>query len=198
MVQLTEIQKMILTKVYETNGLPEFRAKDFVIEHQKEIDGMVEAGLLKPVMVRPRAYDHDIQVYAATNRGFAHLVVNCGIAFSGLCKMWPSATAKIQREAQLKRGSLASDAELEILYYHTFKKYIEWEYFDERHDFLLPHDMIEAAKLGLQILSAVCEDQRISEKSIIKLTGLPEQAVKMLGGDRKSLKAAIDAQLAMY
>ena len=159
---------------------------------------MVKDGYLKSVMVRPTGQNKDILVYACTGRGIAHLVADCKVPLPTLFKTWPRATAALQKEAMMKRGNLKDDAELQAVYEITFGKYIAYEYFDQNSDLLMPKNMIEANKLGLQILSAICDDERISTESITKMIGFPGPMAKMFGEDRKSIKRAIETQLEMY
>lgn len=193
--QLSLDESKWLTTIFRSNG---FYKTEVVSEKEKQDNAALTLGFIGTGLLDEKEYKGR-RLVAFTNRGLAHLVVDARVPFKEVFETFRSAMGEIEKEVAMKRRNLESDEELDILYRETFKKYLEYDLFDEANDFSTAWHMNpkQIGKLALEIMLEVLKDERFSVKSVGRSLGWPDKVLEMVT-TRDSCRSMIKQALEMF
>lgn len=127
-----------------------------------------------------------------TNRGICHIIVDCNMPYMKVKSAYASSfgVASAEEEARARKA-FDRDEWVNIFFFFKFKKYLEWDSFDETHHIRrIPEQQI--SKYNIEMCQALLEDGRIPVEQVLKLYSIPMALFDKLGVEKSRISSILD------
>lgn len=115
---------------------------------------------------------------AFTNRGIAHLVVECNVPFLKVRSTWPGNFAATEAELQHLAKHFDGNVDwINAYFYAKYSQYIEWDQFDQWHDFR-HMDVDQLRTFAFAVFEKLVDGAAIPLPKLLKQYGIPEPMIQ--------------------